>query len=154
MNTPLAGHRFSDLKRMRLVSSRSDLHTKQKKHGFPKPAKTGERSAWWPDDEIRAWVQSRLDLRDAPTTTDDDSAASSPPLIVSEPQDTKTIPEPAPAHPRKAASPNTPAVRKPAAPKAIAARKPPVRKATAARKPAASEAPRQGRRNRQPETVA
>jgi predicted DNA-binding transcriptional regulator AlpA len=122
-NTPIAGFRFADLVEARLVSSRSDLHTKQKKHGFPKPAKTSQRSAWWPDCEIRAWVQSRLDLRDAPTTTDDDSAASSPPLIVREPQGTKTTPEPAPAHPRKAASPNTPAARKPPARKTATQRR-------------------------------
>jgi predicted DNA-binding transcriptional regulator AlpA len=62
-NDPISGYRFNDLKRARIVSSRGDLHEKQKKHGFPKPAKFGARAAWWPDDEIRAWVQSRLALR-------------------------------------------------------------------------------------------
>jgi predicted DNA-binding transcriptional regulator AlpA len=53
-NDPISGYRFNDLKRSRIVSSRGDLHEKQKKHGFPKPAKFGARAAWWPDDEIRA----------------------------------------------------------------------------------------------------
>jgi hypothetical protein len=73
-NDPISGYRFNDLKRARIVSSRGDLHEKQKKRGFPKPAKFGARAAWWPDDEIRAWVQSRLALRENPDNSNDQSA--------------------------------------------------------------------------------
>jgi predicted DNA-binding transcriptional regulator AlpA len=75
-NGLINGYKFADLRRARIVSSRSDLHRKQKNLGFPKPAKTGERSAWWPDDEIRAWVQSRLALRDNPDNSNDDVAVA------------------------------------------------------------------------------
>lgn len=71
-NDPISGYRFNDLKRARIVSSRGDLHEKQKKHGFPKPAKLSARAAWWPGDEIRAWVQSRLALRDNPDNSTDE----------------------------------------------------------------------------------
>ena len=40
------GYRFDDLKRARIVSSRSDLHDKQRKHGFPKPVKLGDESPY------------------------------------------------------------------------------------------------------------
>ena len=75
-NDPISGYRFNDLKRARIVSSRGDLHEKQKKHGFPKPAKLSARAAWWPGDEIRAWVQSRLALRDNPDNSTDEGVAA------------------------------------------------------------------------------
>jgi len=69
----ISGYRFNDLKRSRIVSSRSDLHEKQKTLGFPKPVKTGARSAWWPSEEIAAWVQTRIALRDNPDNNPDNS---------------------------------------------------------------------------------
>jgi predicted DNA-binding transcriptional regulator AlpA len=60
-----AGYRFDDLREARIVSSRSDLHDKQKNHGFPKPIKLSVHSAWWPSEEINAWLQARAALRDA-----------------------------------------------------------------------------------------
>jgi predicted DNA-binding transcriptional regulator AlpA len=61
---PIDGYRFSDLKRAGIVSSRGDLHKKQKLFGFPLPVKLAERYAWYPGDEIRAWVAMRKALRD------------------------------------------------------------------------------------------
>jgi hypothetical protein len=78
-NDPISGYRFDDLRRARIVSSRGDLHEKQKKHGFPKPAKLGARAAWWPDNEVRAWVRSRLALRDNPDNSNDEGAALAAP---------------------------------------------------------------------------
>src|SRR5262249_8049782 len=59
----LAGLRYSDLVNKRIVSSRSDLNRKQRELGFPKPVKTGPRSAWWFESEIRAWLLWRASLR-------------------------------------------------------------------------------------------
>ena len=41
------GYRFDDLVEHRIVSGRSDLDRKQKKYGFPKPVKTGNRQSWF-----------------------------------------------------------------------------------------------------------
>jgi hypothetical protein len=59
-----AGYRFKDLKEARIVSSRGDLSRKQRLHGFPRPVKTGDRSAWWGSDVIDAWLLTRSALRD------------------------------------------------------------------------------------------
>lgn len=117
-DAPIRGYRFSDLKQSRIVSSRSDLHEKQQTLGFPKPVKTGARSAWWPAEEIHAWVQTRIALRDNPDNSNDDGPA---PAASVKPSAT---PKPAQARSDKAV-----------APKALAARKPPAR-----------AAPRQARR--------
>jgi predicted DNA-binding transcriptional regulator AlpA len=66
LNDLVAGYRFADLKARRIVSSRSDLHRKQRSLGFPMPIKTGERAAWWPASEVHAWLRSRAALRDKP----------------------------------------------------------------------------------------
>ena len=58
------GYRFEDLKEARIVSSRSDLHYKQRDHGFPMPIKTGDRSAWFPKSEVHAWLKQRAARRD------------------------------------------------------------------------------------------
>jgi predicted DNA-binding transcriptional regulator AlpA len=103
----ISGYKFSDLKRSRLVSSRSDLHEKQKKLGFPKPVKTGARSAWWPSGEIAAWVQTRIALRDNPDNQDssnDEIAASS---TSAKPHPSAQERQGAPAR-GKAATPNKP----------------------------------------------
>jgi predicted DNA-binding transcriptional regulator AlpA len=59
----VSGYRFKDLQASGIVSSRSDLHRKQRALGFPRPIKTGERSAWWPASEVHAWLRSRAALR-------------------------------------------------------------------------------------------
>lgn len=61
------GYRFKDLKAAGFVSSRGDLSRKQRLHGFPRPIKTGDRSAWWDSDVIDAWLQMRAALHDKPT---------------------------------------------------------------------------------------
>jgi predicted DNA-binding transcriptional regulator AlpA len=58
------GFRYNDLLKARLVSSRSDLHRKQREYGFPLPIKTGHRSAWWPATWVQAWVEERAALCD------------------------------------------------------------------------------------------
>jgi hypothetical protein len=58
------GYRFQDLKDARIVSSRSDLLGKQRNFGFPRPIKTGERTAWYPKSEVHAWLAARALLRD------------------------------------------------------------------------------------------
>jgi hypothetical protein len=73
-NTLTAGYRFNDLVRARIVSSRGDLHEKQLNYGFPKPIKLSARSAWWPSDEVHAWLKARASLRDDPNSLADDSA--------------------------------------------------------------------------------
>jgi hypothetical protein len=58
------GYRYKDLERDGIVSSRSDLHDKQKRYGFPRPIKTGRNSAWYPKSEVHAWLAQRAALRD------------------------------------------------------------------------------------------
>lgn len=57
------GYRFQDLRDARIVSSRSDLLDKQRNFGFPRPIKTGERTAWYPKSEVHAWLTTRAALR-------------------------------------------------------------------------------------------
>jgi hypothetical protein len=64
MTDLVAGYRFKDLKDRRIISSRSDLHRKQRQHGFPQPVKLSSRSAWWPAPEVHEWLKSRAALRD------------------------------------------------------------------------------------------
>jgi predicted DNA-binding transcriptional regulator AlpA len=47
----------------RIVSSRSDLHRKQREHNFPYPVKISDRTAWWPAAEVNAWIRERAALR-------------------------------------------------------------------------------------------
>jgi predicted DNA-binding transcriptional regulator AlpA len=63
------GYRYEDLKRERIVSSRSDLHNKQKRYGFPRPIKLGLSTAWYPKSEVHAWLAQRAALRDRPDTS-------------------------------------------------------------------------------------
>jgi len=61
------GYRFDDLRRARIVSSRSDLHDKQRKHGFPKPVKLGDgirSGALFLKPEVHRWLKQRAALRD------------------------------------------------------------------------------------------
>jgi predicted DNA-binding transcriptional regulator AlpA len=60
------GFRYSDLKERRIISSRSDLHDKQRKHGFPKPVKLGHgprAAAYFPRFEVEQWLAGRAALR-------------------------------------------------------------------------------------------
>jgi predicted DNA-binding transcriptional regulator AlpA len=98
----ISGYRFNDLKRSRIVSSRSDLHEKQKTLGFPKPVKTGARSAWWPAEEVAAWVQTRIALRDNPDNSNDENRAPAAPAKPHRQRKSGKAPA------RKAAAPNKP----------------------------------------------
>ena len=60
------GYRFKDLQREGIVSSRSDLNYKQTRLGFPRPIKTGVKSAWFPKSEVHNWLAQRAALRDHP----------------------------------------------------------------------------------------
>ena len=64
------GYRYEDLKRERIVSSRSDLHDKQKRYGFPRPIKTGVNTAWFAKSEVHAWLAQRAALRDRPANSE------------------------------------------------------------------------------------
>jgi predicted DNA-binding transcriptional regulator AlpA len=61
------GYRYQDLRELRIVSSRSDLHGKQKLHGFPRPVKLAKTTAWFPKSEVHSWLRQRAALRDKPS---------------------------------------------------------------------------------------
>ena len=63
---PARGYRFRDLIDLRIVSSRSDLHRKQREHDFPLPAKYGNRQAVFSAAEVHRWVDERLAARVTP----------------------------------------------------------------------------------------
>ena len=67
-DSPARGYRFRDLIDLRIVSSRSDLHRKQKEAGFPRPAKFGDKQAWFPAPEVHRWVNERIAARDRAVT--------------------------------------------------------------------------------------
>jgi predicted DNA-binding transcriptional regulator AlpA len=56
-NALVAGYRFNDLKRARIISSRGDLFAKQRDYNFPKPVKLSARAAWWPAEEVHDWLK-------------------------------------------------------------------------------------------------
>ena len=58
------GYRVEDLRRLGIVSGRTDLQRKQELHGFPKPVKIGARQIWFPKREVHAWMRERIELRD------------------------------------------------------------------------------------------
>ena len=58
-------YRYPDLKAKKYVSSRSDLHDKQKKLGFPLPAKPSPKVALFLKTEVHAWWLAILAKRDA-----------------------------------------------------------------------------------------
>ena len=60
------GYRFEDLLRERIVSSRGNLNYLQKRFGFPRPVKTGLKTAWFPKSEVHEWLAKRAALRDRP----------------------------------------------------------------------------------------
>ena len=45
--------------------SRSTIYLLIKKGTFPKPIKLGERSVGWVEAEVDAWLESRIQQRDA-----------------------------------------------------------------------------------------
>ena len=57
------GYRFKDLVEQRIVSSRGDLHYKQKHLDFPRPVKIGPAAAWFAKSEVHAWLAQRAALR-------------------------------------------------------------------------------------------
>ena len=65
-DSPARGYRYRDLLDLRIVSSRSDLHRKQKELGFPRLAKFGLKQAVFSAAEIHEWVDERLAARTAP----------------------------------------------------------------------------------------
>jgi hypothetical protein len=111
-NALAAGYRFKDLKQARIISSRGDLFAKQRDYNFPKPVKLSVRAAWWPAEEVHAWLKARMALRDSPVTSDGDCGTSSstsletPSHPVSgRPGAPKEVSEPAQAQTRKVARP-------------------------------------------------
>ena len=56
--------RYADLVERRIVKCRSDLHYKQKLHGFPKPYHLGEggptSAALFRVAEVTAWIEARM----------------------------------------------------------------------------------------------
>ena len=62
-------YRYPDLKAKKYVSSRSDLHDKQKKLGFPLPAKPSPKVALFLKAEVHAWWLDILAKRDAERRT-------------------------------------------------------------------------------------
>ena len=71
MNAPdvsRGGYRFADLRQMRIVSTRSDLHHKQRHLGFPKPVKLGPGArggALFLKSEVDQWLVERARLRES-----------------------------------------------------------------------------------------
>jgi predicted DNA-binding transcriptional regulator AlpA len=58
-------YRFEDLKDLGYVSSRSDLHDKQKNLNFPRPVKPSRRVAWFLKSEVHEWLLTLVNKRDA-----------------------------------------------------------------------------------------
>jgi predicted DNA-binding transcriptional regulator AlpA len=50
---------FRDLQSLGLVKDRTDLQRKQKKYGFPKPIKFGDRQAAFLRAEVTGWIRDR-----------------------------------------------------------------------------------------------
>jgi len=53
-----------DLRARGVRLSKSQLYNLMKKGSFPRPIKVGGRSVAWPEAEIEAWLQQRIDDRD------------------------------------------------------------------------------------------
>ena len=53
---------FKDLLENGFVKDRSDLHRKQKKYGFPRMFKTGERQAGTFRRSVHRWAKKRANL--------------------------------------------------------------------------------------------
>ncbi len=57
--------RYGDLQKLKIVSSRSDLHDKQRNLGFPLPIKTGPKVALFLRSEVIEWLLGFVAKRDA-----------------------------------------------------------------------------------------
>ena len=57
--------RYDDLQKLRIVSSRSDLHDKQRNLGFPLPIKPGRKVALFLRSEVIEWLLGLVAKRDA-----------------------------------------------------------------------------------------
>ena len=57
--------RFVDLQKLKIVSSRSDLHDKQRNLGFPLPIKPGRKVALFLRSEVIEWLLGLVAKRDA-----------------------------------------------------------------------------------------
>ena len=61
-NKEIQFYRLSQLKQQ-LSVSRSSIWAWVKEGSFPKPIKLGKNCTAWNAEEVHAWVQSRIDLR-------------------------------------------------------------------------------------------
>lgn len=52
-----------DLRARGVRLSKSQLYNLMKQGSFPRPIKVGGRSVAWPEPEIDAWLQERMDER-------------------------------------------------------------------------------------------
>jgi hypothetical protein len=57
--------RYDDLEERKIVSSRSDLHDKQKNLGFPLPIKPSRKVALFLKSEVTEWLMGLVAKRDA-----------------------------------------------------------------------------------------
>jgi predicted DNA-binding transcriptional regulator AlpA len=57
--------RYVDLQKLKIVSSRSDLHDKQRNLGFPLPIKPGRKVALFLRSEVIEWLLALVAKRDA-----------------------------------------------------------------------------------------
>ena len=57
--------RYDDLQKLKIVSSRSDLHDKQRNLGFPLPIKPGRKVALFLRSEVIEWLLGLVAKRDA-----------------------------------------------------------------------------------------
>ena len=57
--------RYVDLQKLKIVSSRSDLHDKQRNLGFPLPIKPGRKVALFLKSEVIEWLLGLVAKRDA-----------------------------------------------------------------------------------------
>lgn len=53
-----------DLRERGVRLSKSQLYNLMKQGSFPRPIKVGGRSVAWPEPEIEAWLQQRMEARD------------------------------------------------------------------------------------------
>lgn len=61
----IKGYRFKDLKDQGLLKTRTDAKRKQDNEGFPKPLRTGPRTAIYPENWLQAWLEWRSALQAA-----------------------------------------------------------------------------------------
>jgi predicted DNA-binding transcriptional regulator AlpA len=57
--------RYDDLQKLKIVTSRSDLHDKQENLGFPRPIKPSRKVALFLRSEVIEWLLGLVAKRDA-----------------------------------------------------------------------------------------